>query len=84
MSLFNDIIIDLVLLNITIQWSNKFASRWESQKNALLTKSMHVSQNCCNFVNVIWNTLRFWHDNDNNDNIRAGGGAETSFPFTVA
>ena len=27
MSLFNDVIIDLVLLNITIQWSNKFAIR---------------------------------------------------------
>ena len=50
-------------------------------------------KNCCNFVNVKWNTLSFWRDNDNsdnNDNIRAGakfdaaGGAETSFPLTVA
>ena len=49
--------------------------------------------NCCNFVIVKWNTLSFWRDNDNNgnnDNIRAGakfdagGGAETSFPLTVA
>ena len=36
---------------------------------------------------VKWNTLSFWR---NNDNIRAGakfdagGGAETSFPLTVA
>ena len=50
-------------------------------------------KNCCNFVNVIWHTLRFWLNNDNsdnNDNIHAGakfdagGGAETSFPLTVA
>ena len=50
-------------------------------------------KNCCNFVNLQWNTLRFWRNNDNNsnnDNIRAeakfdaGGGAETSFPLTVA
>ena len=38
-------------------------------------------------MNVLWNTLSFWR---NNDNIRAGakfdagGGAETSFPLTVA
>ena len=36
MSLFNDVIIDLVLLNITIQWSNKFASRWESQYKCII------------------------------------------------
>ena len=47
-------------------------------------------KNCCNFVNVIWNTLRFWLNNDNNDNIHAGakfdvgGRAETSFLLTVA
>ena len=47
-------------------------------------------KNCCNFVNVILNTLRFWLNNDNNDNIHAGGkfdaggGAETSFLLTVA
>ena len=44
-------------------------------------------------MNVIWNTLRFWINNDNNDNIDniragakfdAGGRAETSFPLTVA
>ena len=46
-------------------------------------------QNCCNFVNVKWNTLSPWRDNDNSDNddnIRAGakfdaaGGAENKFP----
>ena len=48
-------------------------------------------KNCGNFVNVIWNTtLRFWLNNDNNDNIHAGakfdagGGAETSSLLTVA
>ena len=50
-------------------------------------------KNCCNFVNVIWNTLRFWLNNDNNDNndnihagakFDAGGGAETSSLLTVA
>ena len=44
-------------------------------------------------MDVKWNTLRFWlynDNNENNDNIRAGakidagGGAETSFPLTVA
>ena len=44
-------------------------------------------------MNVKWNTLSFWRDNDNNgdnDNIRvgakydAGEVAETSFPLTVA
>ena len=59
---------------------------WQSQ-------CMYVFQNCCNLVNVIWNTLRFWLNNDNNDNndnihagakFDAGGGAETSFQLTVA
>ena len=44
-------------------------------------------------MNVIWNTLRFWLNNENNynnDNIHgeakfdAGGGAETGFLLTVA
>ena len=44
-------------------------------------------------MNVIWNTLRFWLNNDNNDNndnihvgakFDAGGGTETSFLLTVA
>ena len=60
-------------------------------------KAMHYWQsqcmyfkNCCHSVNVIWNTLRFWFNNDNNDNIHAGakfdvgGGAETSSLLTVA
>ena len=51
---------------------------------------MYVFQKLFNFVNVIWNTLRFWLNNDNNDNIHAGakfdagGGAETSFLLTMA
>ena len=46
-------------------------------------------KDCCNFVNVIWNTLKFWLNNDNNDNFHAGakfdasGGAETSFLLTM-
>ena len=41
-------------------------------------------------MNVVWNTSRIWHNNHNNDHIRAGaifdsdGGAETSFPLMVA
>ena len=38
-------------------------------------------KNCCNFVNVIWNTLRFWLNNDNNDDIHAG--AKNSLRETV-
>ena len=59
-------------------------------RNLYLQSQWMYFKNCCNFVNVIWNTLRLWLNNDNNDNINAGakfdagGGAETSFLLTVA
>ena len=91
MSLFSDVAIDIVLYNITLQWSNKFAIRQESQNDACITDKVNVC--ISKTVIILWMYMKYvelWCNNDNNDNIHAGakfdagGGAETSFPLTMA